>query len=77
MKTVELVQAFAWTCEECGTDHFARAVTVPPEAIEEMLSPGEVFPTDGDGEYVMAPERVTCPDCGTEYETTEPGQELF
>ena len=38
MKTVELHQAFVWTCDECGRENFARCVTLTSEQVRHMVS---------------------------------------
>lgn len=69
---VELIPAHLWTCPECGTDHFARCVTaeMSPEEREELKAEMGIEPWH-EGIFLTAPTRVTCPDCGRTYETTE------
>ena len=77
-KTVELFQAFAWTCDDCGRDNFTRGITLAPasidldqveahdeetaEAIREWIASGN------SGDFVQAPGRVRCEHCGAEFE---------
>lgn len=62
--SVEIHQAFLWTCDDCGRDNFERAITVSPETIEEWVE------GIGEGAWLRAPDRVTCSHCGTNFETT-------
>lgn len=64
-QSVELRQAFEWTCPECGIDNFARAMTVEdPEIIEAFA--GEAM-----GDLVMAPAQVGCVGCSQLFHTGE------
>jgi len=79
VRTVELVQAFLWTCDECGRDNFERSVTVAPESIDPDDLPDvpgldsdtirEWLETGG-GEWVTAPQHVKCQHCGSEFDTS-------
>lgn len=80
MRTVELRQAFMWTCDECGAENFARAIAVESKTQQEVeeqirgdlgLEEYESIPEGHGGQFVMAPTTVTCTHCCTEYETTE------
>jgi hypothetical protein len=77
-RTVELVQAFLWTCEECGRDNFERAITLESESIDPDDLP-EAAGTDpetvrewlqsgGEGAWVTAPSHVRCQHCGAEFD---------
>lgn len=69
MTKVELHQAFQWTCEECGRDNFARAVV--PESLEGQIPEGLELEDFEGGQWVTAPNRVTCEHCGERFETEE------
>lgn len=81
VRTVELVQAFVWTCDECGQDNFERAITLAPESIDpdDLPSTGGMDPEEvrewleegGQGVWVTAPTHVKCRHCGTEFDTTD------
>lgn len=84
MRSVDLHQAFLWTCEDCGRDNFERAVAVEPESREGRLfadltdhavdEVNEVLGERGASAglcLVMAPEMVRCPHCGAEYESLD------
>jgi len=83
-RTVELHQAFLWTCEECGRDNFERAVHLAPESVEgrelslqareayaDASEAAEALGVELDGAWLMAPSRVRCPHCGTEFEAID------
>lgn len=77
MRTVELVQAFVWTCDDCGRDNFERAVTVAPESISADDLPDGIDPemmrewaeSGGEGAFAMAPDRVLCRHCTASFGT--------
>ena len=82
LPTVEIHQAFVWTCDSCGRDNFERAIAVSPEEIDpsdipvddpetaEMIR--EWIDGGGEGAFVRAPANVTCPHCGAEFGTIDP-----
>jgi hypothetical protein len=83
-RRVELIQAFAWTCEDCGRDNFARAVAVEGADAKELqqqmrddlgLMDFEPIPDGWGGELLMAPKRVMCATCGAEFETFQEDKE--
>lgn len=65
-RSVDLHQAFLWTCDDCGRDNFERAITVDPESIhpDDLAEAREAF---GDGIFLKAPTRVTCEHCGARF----------
>lgn len=74
---VELHQAFMWDCPACGRENFERAVVSEApqeEQIAEALASGAVTEEDLaeglEGQWVFAPDRVTCKhaDCGKEFD---------
>ena len=74
MNTVELHQAFLWTCDDCGRDNFARAVTLAPESVDPDDLPGDLadevrewVESGGDGAFLASPDRVTCDHCGATF----------
>lgn len=69
LKTIELHQAFMWTCDNCGSEHLARAIRLgPKEAEARGLDPGLAK----DGCWLVAPKEVSCRYCGRKYQTVEP-----
>ena len=64
MRVVELRLAYAWTCDECGRENFVGTVV---ETVDD--------PDLGEGTAMLTPDTVTCPHCGTEFETETPGEE--
>lgn len=72
---VELRMAYEWTCPECGTDHFHRGLV--PELDEEDQQQVKdqlgIEPWE-EGLLMMAPEKVTCPDCKGEFVTENFGE---
>jgi len=79
VRTVELAQAFVWTCDDCGRDNFERGTVMPPGAINPagicMESPEQAeaiqewLESGGSGDFVMQPARVRCRHCNAEFET--------
>lgn len=82
MRTVELVQAFVWTCDECGRDQFERALRIEPESIEasavatfvqEAIDQiGEISDALGlefSNDWTVAPKEVECKNCGSKFVT--------
>ena len=74
MEEVDLRQAFEWTCDNCGQDHWERAIVVDPQSDEakELMSKEyarqrKLAGITLDTEIVMAPSQVTCQVCGTSY----------
>ena len=66
---VELCPAFVWTCPICGLDHFVRAAVVEnPDLIDELREEAG-FEAWTEGDFMYAPELVTCPHCETEFKT--------
>lgn len=75
MDTVELHQAFMWDCEHCGIENFARAIRATLSD-EEIANIREKFGIEEESEdekvlFLLAPEKVTCSGCQTEYLTQE------
>jgi hypothetical protein len=80
-RTVELLRAFLWTCDDCGRDNFERAVTISPESIDpENLPevPGldretlqEWIESGGQGEWVTAPRHVRCKHCNARFDVSQ------
>lgn len=78
LRTVELFQAFVWTCEECGQDNYERAVRISPESIdlenlpagsfEEAESIREFLLQGGEGDFLQAPQHVRCRECSAEFD---------
>jgi rubredoxin len=67
---VVLRPAYAWTCPECGRDHFCNGV-VPEMADDDLATLREehgIEPGD-EGDFVMMPDSVRCDDCGIEFQT--------
>lgn len=66
MNTVELRQAWEWTCDECGRDNFARAITaeLSKEELEEVKVKMGIFDMNP-GDLVTQPTEVICRFCGT------------
>lgn len=70
MQEVVLRPAFAWDCQECGTEAFCRGI-VPEMSPSESAALREeygVHPWE-EGDYVLMPEEVRCPRCGAVYRT--------
>lgn len=64
-----LNQAFVWTCEACGRDTFERAIgwDHPHDRTQEYA--------DESGEWLLGPEEVTCPHCGTKHKAVDVAEE--
>ncbi len=79
--TLELVKAFVWTCDNCGSENFEWASWVQPASIEgrgigevvdqavtEAGGSAEALGDDRDGP--MALTQVRCRHCGADFEAT-------
>ncbi len=67
----ELQTAYLYTCDNCGRDNFVRAIKAELDE-EEQQEVRERMGEYGEGEFVMMPDRVTCPHCNTLYRTMDP-----
>lgn len=80
MKYTELLPAYEWTCEGCGSLNFSRSVPtfikdLPEEIREQMYDPLQPFE---DGEMVLStPVEVTCKECKAAYKTYMECSPLF
>lgn len=81
-RTAELIQAFAWICDECGEENFVRAITLSEEQIDSCDIPPASSPEEaeriddflkegGEGKFLIAPSQVQCKECRTRYFTSE------
>lgn len=70
MNTVELRPAYAWDCEKCGRENFARGIVVElsEEEMAEMRDDHGVQPWE-EGNWMMMPTTVTCVQCLTLFDT--------
>jgi protein-arginine kinase activator protein McsA len=68
MAKVELLPAFFWICNECGSDNFERGL-VAEMSESEMIDVREELELSEfeEVELIGHPEMVTCKECGTEY----------
>lgn len=71
-ESVELRLAFAWTCPECGIDHFERAIhaEMSAEEMEELRADHGVQPWET-GHFHSSPQSVICPSCNQSFSTVE------
>ena len=71
MKKVELLPAYCWHCENCGRENFERGI-VAEMSDEDEVGMKEEFGIEPweDGNFMMMPEKVTCPHCNEDFETT-------
>ena len=75
-KTVELLPAFFWTCDDCGRDNFDRGRTLMLESIDHADLPelGHMegvkvwVEVGGSGTLVLTPRLVRCLHCAAEFE---------
>ena len=71
---VEMRCAYEWTCPNCGTDHFQRAVIMEMTA-EDVADLRERYGGDNEdwqsGHWMTRPDQVECPECGDEFETED------
>lgn len=66
---VELRPAWAWDCDACGRENFARAVV--PCSLEGQLPEGFDASDFEGGEWITKPDSVECEYCGTEFGVEE------
>lgn len=73
--TVTLQDAWMWTCPRCERRHFTAAVvtTLTDEQTRALIGDGADL-EELAGEFVTAPEMVSCRACGNVYETTIDGE---
>lgn len=70
MNKVELLPAFIWTCENCGTDQFERAIVCEFSKEELAELKNEYGIEEGDeGHFLEGPKTVICEFCEEEFET--------
>lgn len=72
---VILRSAWEWTCPKCARDNYERAPVrdmpedyLPPEVQADLREAREAGYEGVCGEYLYAPERVTCRACDSKYE---------
>lgn len=70
MKKVELLPAFLWLCDNCGTDQFERAIVCEfsKEELQELKEEWGIKESDT-GHFLEGPKTVTCEFCQEEFET--------
>ena len=64
-QSVELILAFEWSCEKCGSRNYASGVTMSREEAAEL---GD---EDEPGYYMQQPDEVECNMCGEIYDTEQ------
>jgi len=75
---IELHPAWFIVCEDCGRDSYGRSPVVEPESLmpaelPDGMSARDVIevvtgqPCQGDDRFILWPETVACPHCGSEY----------
>lgn len=69
---IELHPAFMWDCAACGAENFARAVRpeLPPEEHQQQREHFGIA-DDEEGEFLWAPEQVTCRRCHGTFEAID------
>lgn len=62
---VSLEHAWFWSCPICAHGNYVRSVKPSTEDVRELLDlePWESVPAEMDGEFIAAPEVVTCSGC--------------
>ncbi len=73
---VELHPAHMWDCPECGRENFCRCVlAVVPNEERESFAEKASFDPDMiammQGDFVTAPDEVTCKFCETTFKTID------
>ena len=68
MRKIELHNGFFWDCDECGREHFERALvpTLNPDEIEYIKVTHNI---EGPHVMIISPAYVTCKDCNTTFKT--------
>lgn len=68
-QTVELHQAFFWTCEACGRDNYARAIAISPDSPDgrEFLRRLQIQGIKIQGEILATPTTVKCGECAEKF----------
>jgi hypothetical protein len=80
-RSVELLPAFLFVCDECGRDNFSRMHRIEPESLEgteiaeeigrENAELAETFGLTVGGDYMVMPDEVVCEFCGTVFEVND------
>lgn len=67
-RTAELLPAFLWICDDCGTENFERTVVaeMSPEELIEMKFEKGIEPMQ-DGNFLTMPPFVECKHCGSQF----------
>lgn len=70
MNKVELLPAFIWCCDSCGTDQFERAIVCEfsKEELDELKEEWGIEEYDT-GHFLEGPREVTCNFCKETFET--------
>jgi len=66
---IELHMAYVWDCDSCGRENFCRGAVLEfsEEDRAELREEHGVEEWES-GEWMSAPEEVTCQHCGKEFE---------
>jgi hypothetical protein len=76
MKTVELIPAHFWQCDNCGCENFVRSIVAEfsdDEIAEMKLDHG--IDVLAEGHFLTKPTEVECASCLERFVTVEFGEE--
>lgn len=67
---VTMRPAYAWDCEECGRENFARGIVreFSEDELQELREEHGIQPWES-GDFMSMPESVKCGHCGAAFKT--------
>lgn len=70
MKSIELRLAYAWTCENCGTNNYAEGLVIEADSdtMAELRDDHGIQPWEC-GDFIEMPDIVMCLGRGEQYAT--------
>lgn len=76
MEKAVLRPAFVWTCPDCGSEHFERAIVKEgaPEDMQQLRDDEGIQPWE-EGHFILAPAQVSCHRCDWTYNTQYAGRD--
>lgn len=83
VEKVELRHAYQWTCDNCGVDQFESAIIAELSEEDKLEAAkrfgivdefAETFPEDRQGDFYSYPPKVTCNQCGSQFEALAPNE---
>lgn len=68
VRTVELHLAFAWICDDCGTDNYCRSISIELDEHQSFYERDRMgMSQEGKGSFNTMPKGVKCHSCGARF----------